>query len=149
MLDRRSFGPIHQKNERRKGLTTTSKELVWHAFKAEPTPKVMKILSSYSIESVMVPKNKTHLLQPLDLTTNASFKTSEKRTFSECFTSCIMEALTDDPDWDVTTIIVDLHLSLRKSLYSVRIQENTENFEKQENFEAASCKSNDPYVSTT
>ena len=60
-----------------------------------------------------------------------------------------MEAQTDDPDWDVTTIIVDLHLSLRKSLYSVRIQENTENFEKQENCEAASCKSNDPYVSTT
>ena len=72
--------------------------LVWDAFKAQSTPEVIDTLSSYGIEAVMVPKNMTHLLQPLDLTTNASFKKYEKRVFSEYFTSCIMEALTNGPD---------------------------------------------------
>ena len=31
--------------------------LVWHAFNAQSTPKVMDTLSRYRIESVMVPKN--------------------------------------------------------------------------------------------
>ena len=33
--------------------------LLWDAFKAQSTPKVMDILSSYGIESVMVPRNMT------------------------------------------------------------------------------------------
>ena len=56
----------------------------------------------------------THLLQPLDLATNASFKKYEKRAFSEYFTTCIMEALRNDPYRDVTTIQVDLLLSTLK-----------------------------------
>ena len=84
--------------------------LVWNAFKAQSTPKVMDTLSSYSLESVMVPKNMTHLLQPLDLTTNASFRKYEKRAFSEFFTSSITEALTNDPDRDNTTIKGDIPL---------------------------------------
>lgn len=56
----------------------------------------------------------THLLQPLDLTTNATFKKFEKRTFSEYFTSCIMKALEVEPDRDVTSIEVDLRLSTLK-----------------------------------
>ena len=39
----------------------------------------------------------THLLQPLDLTTNASLKKIEKRTFSKYFSSSIMEALKQNP----------------------------------------------------
>ena len=39
----------------------------------------MDTLSSYGIESAMVQKDMTHLLQPLDLITNASFKKYEKR----------------------------------------------------------------------
>ena len=74
----------------------------------------MDILSSYGIESVMFPRNMTRLLQLLDLTTNASFKKYEKRTFSEYFTFCIMEALKIDPDRDVTSIEVDLRLSTLK-----------------------------------
>ena len=70
----------------------------------------MDTLTSYGIESVMVPKNMSHLLQPLDSTTNASFKKYEKRPFSEYFTPCIMEALTNDPDRDVSTIKADLRL---------------------------------------
>ena len=69
--------------------------------------------SCYVIEAVMVPKNMTHLLQPLDLTTNASFKKYEERAFSEYFTSCIMEALKNDPDRDVLTIKIDLRLKPR------------------------------------
>ena len=74
----------------------------------------MDTLSSYGTESIMVPKNMTHLQQSLDLTTNASFKKNEKRAFSEYFTSCIMETLTNDPDRDVTTIQVGLRLSILK-----------------------------------
>ena len=59
----------------------------------------------------MVPKNMTHLLQPLDLTTNGSLKKFEKREFSEYFTSCIMKALEIEPDRDVASIEVDLRLS--------------------------------------
>ena len=88
--------------------------LLWDAFKAQSTPKVMDILSSYGIESVMVPRNMTHFLQLLDLTTNASFKKYEKLAFSEYFTFCIMEALKIDPDRDVTSIEVDLRLSTLK-----------------------------------
>ena len=62
----------------------------------------------------MVPRNMTHLLQPLDLT-NVFFKKYEKRPFSEYFTFCIMEALKLDPDRGVTSIEIDLPLSTLKS----------------------------------
>ena len=70
--------PYIQKVKEEKALPQSQKNiLVWNAFKAQSTPKVMDTLSSYSLESVMVPKNMTHLLQPLDLT-NTSFKKYEK-----------------------------------------------------------------------
>ena len=81
---------------------------MWDAFKAQSTPKVIGTLSSYGIESIMASKNMTHLLRPLDLTTNVSLKKLEKQAFSEFFTSRIMEAL------DVATIKVDLLLSTLK-----------------------------------
>ena len=59
-------------------------------------------------------KNLTHLLQPLDLTTNATFKNIERREFSNYFTSTILNELTEDPTLDVTTISVDLRLSTSK-----------------------------------
>ena len=86
--------PHIEKVKEEKALPESQKSLlVWDAFKAQSTPNVMDTLSSFGIETVMVPKNMTHLLQPLDLTTNASFKKFEKRAFSDYFTSCIMEAL--------------------------------------------------------
>ena len=54
----------------------------------------------------------------LDLTTNGFFKKYEKRAFSEYFTSCIMEALTNDPDRDVTIIKVELRSSTLKLRYT-------------------------------
>ena len=100
-----------KKVKEKKAFSQSQKSLsVWNAFKAQSTPKVMDTLSSYVIESVMVPKNMTHLLQPLDLTTNASFRKYEKRAFSEFFTSSITEALTNDPDRDNTTIKGDIPL---------------------------------------
>ena len=62
----------------------------------------------------MVPKNMTHLLQPLDLTTNASVKKMEKKCFSEYFTNAITKEMLRDPKRDVTTIEVDLRLSTLK-----------------------------------
>ena len=84
----------NEKVKEEKALPRSQKSLlVWDAFKAQSTPKVMDTLSSYGIECNMVPKNMTHLLQMLDLTTNASSKKYQKRAFSEYFTSCIMEVL--------------------------------------------------------
>ena len=59
--------------------------LIWDAFRAQSTATVMGKVSSHDIQTVLVPANMTHLLQPLDLTTNASFKKLEKRSFSEYF----------------------------------------------------------------
>ena len=49
----------------------------------------------------------THLLQPLDLTTNTSLKKIEKKTFSKYFSSSIIEALKEDPSRGDTTIKVN------------------------------------------
>ena len=107
--------PYIKKVKEVKGLSSDQNSLlIWDAFKAQSTPKVLDLLSSYGIQTVMVPKNMTHLLQPLDLTTNGSLKKFEKKAFSEYFTSSIMEALKLDPDRDVTTIKVDLRLSTLK-----------------------------------
>ena len=56
----------------------------------------------------MVPKYLTHLLQPLDLTTDGSFKKIEKAAFSNYFTTTLTKELQVDPEKDVTTIKVDL-----------------------------------------
>ena len=48
--------------------------LIIDAFKAQSTAKVDDTLASFGIETVMVPMNMTHLLQPLDLTTNGISK---------------------------------------------------------------------------
>ena len=65
----------------------------------------------------------THLLQPLDLSTNASLKKIEKRAFSKYFRSSIMEALKEDPTREVTAIKVDLRLSVLKLLHANVIKE--------------------------
>ena len=80
--------PQIEKVKKEKSLPDSQKSLLlWDAFKAQSTQKVKDALSAHQIESVMVPKNMTHLLQPLDLTTNASFKKFEKRVLTEYFTS--------------------------------------------------------------
>ena len=71
--------------------------LIWDAFKAHSTANLSDVLSKHEIESVMVPKNMTHLSQPLDVTTNASLNKIEKRAFSKFFRSSIMEALKKHP----------------------------------------------------
>ena len=106
--------PYIAKIKEEKSLPESQSLLLWDAFKAQSTQKVKDALATHNIELVMVPKNMTHLLQPLDLTTNASFKKFEKRAFTEYFTSCIMKALEIDPDLDAASIEVDLRLSTLK-----------------------------------
>ena len=79
----------------------------------------------------MVPKNMTHLLQPLDLTTNASFKKFEERAFSEYLTSSIMEAVQTDPARDATTVKVDLRLSTLKPNHA-RVMRDVYNYLRSE-----------------
>ena len=53
------------------GLQNDQKALIlWDAFKVQSTDKVTKELERLKIVQVMVTENMTHLLQPLDLTTN-------------------------------------------------------------------------------
>ena len=107
--------PYIAKIKEEKSLPESQKSLLlWDAFNTQSTQKVKDALTTHNIELVMVPKNMTHLLQPLDLTTNASFKKFEKRAFTEYFTSFIMKALEIDPDRDVASIEVDLRLSTLK-----------------------------------
>ena len=97
------------------GLQNDQKTLIlWDTFKAQSTDKVTKELERLNIVQVMLPKNMTHLLQPLDLTTNASAKKMEKKCFSEYFTNTITKEMLRDPKRDVTTIEVDLRLSTLK-----------------------------------
>ena len=111
--------PYIKKFKEEKGLPNDPKSLpMWDAFKAQSMANVSDVLSKHEIESVMVPKNMTHLLQPLDLTKNASLKKIEKRVFSKYFSSSIMEGLKEDPTCDVTTIKVDLRLSVLKPLHA-------------------------------
>ena len=87
------------------GLQNYQKALIlWDAFKAQSTDKVTKELERLNIVQVMVPKNMTHLLQPLD----ASVKKMKKKCFSEYFTNAITKEMLRDPKRDVTTIEVDL-----------------------------------------
>ena len=61
----------------------------------------------------------THLLQPLDLTTNNAIKDIEKQEFTSYFTTSILSALQRDPYIDVTTIEIDLKLSTLKPCHVV------------------------------
>ena len=44
--------------------------LFWDAFKGQVTPRFQERLAELGVVVVMVPKNMTHLLQPLDVFTN-------------------------------------------------------------------------------
>ena len=110
--------PHIKKFKKEKGLPNYQKSfLIWDAFKAQSTANISDVLSKHGTESVMVPKNMTRLWQPLVLSTNASSKKIEKRAFSKYFSSSIMEALKEDSTRDVTTIKVDLQLSVMKEAY--------------------------------
>ena len=102
--------------------------LIWDAFRAQSTATVIEKVSSHGIQTVLVPANMTHLLQPLDLTTNTSFKKLDKRSFSEYFSSSIMKELEADPSRDVTMIKVDLSLSALKPVHANLMKDIYEHF---------------------
>ena len=101
--------------------------LIWDAFKAQSTTKVEDNLACYGIETVMVSKDMTHLLQPLDLTTNGSLKKFAKKAVREYFSSSILKELKNDPTCDVTTTKVDLSLSRLKLLHA-KLMKNAYNY---------------------
>ena len=126
----RSLCHILRSLKKKKVYQTIRKSLlIWDAFKVQSTANVSDVLSKHGIESVMVPKNMINLLQPWDLTTNASSKKIEKRAFSKYFSSSIMEALKEDPTRYVTTIKVDLRLSVLKPLHANVMKEVYQFFE--------------------
>ena len=67
--------------------------VIWDAFKAQSTDTVKDKLDELDLKATEVPKNFTHLFQPLDLTTNRSVKLHEKQSFSNYYTSTITRAL--------------------------------------------------------
>ena len=78
----------------------------------------------------MVLKNLTHLLQPLDLTRNGSFKKMEKAAFRDYFTNTITRELEIDPEKDLTTIKVDLTLSTLKPIHAMVMTKIYQHFNK-------------------
>ena len=86
------------------------------AFKVQSRAKVMDRLSKVDIKSVVVPKNMTHLHQPLNLSTNATFKKYKKRAFSEYVSAGVMEARKNNTAFDALAIKVDLRISALKSI---------------------------------
>ena len=101
--------------------------LIWNVFKAQSVTKVEDTLASYGIETFMAPKNMTHLLQSVDLTTNGSLKKFEKKAFSEYFRSSILKELKNDSSCDVITIKVDLFLSTLKPIHT-EVMKNAGNY---------------------
>ena len=99
--------------------------LIWDAFKAQPMTNVSDALSKQGIESAVVPKSMTHLLQSLDLTTNTSSKKIEKRAFGKYFSTSIVETLKEDPTHDVTAIKADSWLSTLKLLHVIVMKRHT------------------------
>ena len=84
--------------------------LIWDAFTGQNADAVKNRLSGLNILTVNVPKNLTHLLQPLDLTTNTTFKNIERKEFSNYFTPIILKELIMDPNLNVTAVSVDLRI---------------------------------------
>ena len=102
--------PYIDEVKERKNLPENQKcLLVWDAFKAQECPAVLRRLQEFQIITVQVPKNLTHLLQPLDLTTNLTFKKLEKESFTEYFSNTVAKEMAGDPNRDVTTIDIDLY----------------------------------------
>ena len=66
----------------------------------------------------MVPKNMTHVLQPLDLTATSSLKKIEKRAFNKYFSPSIIEAVKEDLTRDVTATRLELRVSVLKLLHA-------------------------------
>ena len=61
--------PYINKAKKELGLPDTHKALlVWVAFTAQSTDKVMRKLERLTFKVVLVPKNMTHLLQPFHCT---------------------------------------------------------------------------------
>ena len=81
---------------------------------------------------VLVLKNLTHLLLPLDLTTKGYFKKMEKAALRDYFTNTITRELQIDPEKDMTTIKVDLKLFTLKPNAKVmtKIYHNFKNEER-------------------
>ena len=89
--------------------------IIGDAFRAQLTEIIAQELERLNVVQVMVPKNMRYLLQQLDLTTNASMKKLQKKSFSDNFTiNVIIKEMLNDPTRDVTTIEVDLRLSILK-----------------------------------
>ena len=106
--------------------------LIWDAFKAQGTDRTCKTLEELNAISVITPKNLTHLLQPLDLSTNRSFKNFEMKAFSNYFTETKTAAMLQEPDRDITSIEVDFKLSTLKPKHGRLMGElfNFFNYEK-------------------
>ena len=81
--------------------------IIWDDFRGQQSQAITDVLDNYHLVTIMMPKNLAHLLQPLDLTTNNSFKNMEKATFRNYFTNTIMKELQKD----MTTTKVDLKFS--------------------------------------
>ena len=86
-------------------------------FKGKETPRVQERLAELGVVATIAPKDMTHLLQPLDVTTNGNVKKIEKKELSNYIISIITKEMLIDSSRDVMTIRIDLKLSTLKPLH--------------------------------
>ena len=98
--------------------------LILDAFRGQNSQLITSALDDYNIVTVMVSRNMNHLLQPLDLITNESFKKQEKNSFSEYITTVITKELQSNHNKDVATIDVYLKLSTVHAKLMIQIYEH-------------------------
>ena len=86
-------------------------------FQGKENPRVQDRLAELGVVATIAPKDMTHLLQPLDVTTNGNIKKIEKKELSNYIISIITNKMLIDLSRDVTTIRIDLKLSTLKSFH--------------------------------
>ena len=75
--------------------STTPALLIYDAFRAHTTDGIQQRLEELNVRLVMVPKNMTDHLQPLDISVNKPAKNYMKRRYAEWYTEQVVP-LEDD-----------------------------------------------------
>ena len=89
---------------------------IFDVFAAQCCDSVLIKLSDNHIHQVFVPASCTGELQPLDISTNETFKTLMKDSFTRWYAQEVQEAL--DSGKSVHEIKIDLRLSMIKPLHA-------------------------------
>ena len=115
------IGPYVTKERPKLSSSNQATLLIMDVFKGQMTNPVLKKLEEHNILLTRVPKNITHLFQPLELTINGYFKQFMKRKLVEWYANKLIRVLDDGQDLE--SIMNDFKLSTVKPLLAKLIME--------------------------